>query len=226
MPTLGPRPWPLPPERLDELPPEHPAARAGRRDLARINALMGNHRWLAARLVEAVPASPGPVLELGAGDTGHLAAYRRVGGLRLAALDLAPRPADWPADWDWIQADLLAASWPEAEIVIASLVLHHFDAAALRALGRQLAARSRLLFVEPARRRRHLAQGAVLGPILHPLTRHDLGLSVRAGFLPGELGPALGLDAAQWDVRESMSLRGGLRFEARRRAAAPSPLNE
>lgn len=218
MPTLPPRPQPLPPERLDGLDSTDPAARAGRRDLALIDRFMGNYPWLAKQLTALGPGR-GRVLELGAGEAGHLRQFAEVPGLEMAALDLVARPAGWPEGWIWQQGDLLAGNWPTARVVIASLVLHHFEPAALRRLGQQLAGAERLFFVEPARRRRHLWQGLALGPVLHPLTRHDLALSVRAGFLPGELGAALGLDPALWQIDEALTPWGALRLAACRRVA-------
>ena len=58
-------------ELLDSLPHDHPDARHNRRDLRVINALMGNHRWLA-RALAAWAASGESILEIGAG-TGELA---------------------------------------------------------------------------------------------------------------------------------------------------------
>ena len=55
------------PEILDSLPSAHPDAVAARRDLRWINAVMGNGRWLVARL--RTHLQPGDVVvELGAGD--------------------------------------------------------------------------------------------------------------------------------------------------------------
>ena len=42
----------LVPEILDGLPPEDPEARRSRRDLRRINFLMGNERWIARQVRE------------------------------------------------------------------------------------------------------------------------------------------------------------------------------
>ena len=53
-------------------------------------------------------------------------------------------------------------------------------------------------------------------PFVGPATKHDMIVSIRAGFLPGELPNVLGLDAADWRVREETNWRGGLRMLAYR----------
>jgi hypothetical protein len=41
-------------------------------------------------------------------------------------------------------------------------------------------------------------------------------VSIRAGFVPGELPERLGLDSAKWRVHEETTWRGGLRMLASR----------
>jgi len=191
------------PEILDALSADHPDAVAARRDLRLINALMGNFRWLA-RGVEAAVRPGERVLELGAGDGGLARALRRrMPGLagRYAALDRAPRPGGWPADFHWVQADLFsnegAAALARADVVVANLFLHHFEEVALARIGALLAPARLLLFCEPARRAPHVWQGRLLAAAarFNRVTRHDLPVSVRAGFRGGELVRALGLAA-------------------------------
>ena len=69
------------PELLDTLPAEDPRARASRRDLAWINALM-LQSWIMARLLRRhVSRPPRRILELGSGDGSFmLAVARRMGG--------------------------------------------------------------------------------------------------------------------------------------------------
>ncbi|MGB0153704.1 MAG: hypothetical protein ACPGFB_06705, partial [Verrucomicrobiales bacterium] len=56
------------PEILDSLSAEDPAAIRSRKDLRRLNFVMGNDRWIRSIVTEyAGPASKG-ILEIGAGE--------------------------------------------------------------------------------------------------------------------------------------------------------------
>jgi len=206
-------------ELLDHLPADDPAALRSRRELRLINAIMGNHRWLA----RAVRRSMRPgwrVLELGPGD-GAFGARLVAAGIceprLLAGIDLAPRPRAWPVGAAWMQGDLFADALPEAEIVIANLFLHHFEPEALARLGARLPAKCRILLGnEPARRWLHIAQGSLLSvlALLSRVTRHDMHISIRAGFLGDELPRVLGLGA--WKCATSASFLGAYRMLAHR----------
>jgi hypothetical protein len=193
------------PEILDHLPPDHPDAIASRRDLRLINALMGNHRWLRARLLRHL--RPGmKIVELGAGD-GSFARHLirklpRDFSIRFTAIDLAPRPPDWPDDprFEWRQEDVFHSdALPVADGVVACLMLHHFDDAALRALGSRLTSTRFLLAREPARR--WLPTRYLLYPFgLNRVTKHDMKISIEAGFLGTELADSLRLRSPQWHI--------------------------
>ena len=206
-------------ELLDTLPADDPAAQRSRRELRLINAIMGNHRFLAREVQRNI--RPGwRLLELGAGD-GFLGSRLISQGIcearQLTGLDLAPRPAVWPAEAGWIHGDVLAAPLPDAEIIAANLFLHHFDAVALARLGTRLPAKCRILLAnEPVRRHLHLAQAAVLSvlALLSRVTRHDMRISIRAGFLRDELPRALGL--AGWKCESSATFLGAYRLRAQR----------
>ncbi len=198
------------PEILDSLPAADPAARRSRRDLRLINALMGNHRWLRRR------AAGERCVELGAGD-GALARALAGRGAEVEALDLAPPPADLPGRVRWRRGDLFE-SLPEArgETVIACLILHHFTAPLLARLGEAIeqGGARRVLAAEPHRSRLALVEGRLLFPLVNTVTRHDMIVSIRAGFRRGELAAALGLDRSRWRIVESTTALGALRFEA------------
>src|SRR4051812_46896056 len=94
----------LQPELLDSLPHEHPDALHNRRDLRLTNRIVGNHRWILRQVPRLV--RPGErVLEIGAG-TGELGRALLARGVAVDALDLWPRPPDWPADSGWQVGDL------------------------------------------------------------------------------------------------------------------------
>jgi hypothetical protein len=207
------------PELLDSLPPESPAAIRSRRDLARINRVMGNLAWFA----RAVPPRilPGETaLELGAGD-GALALHLRASGLAVDALDRFPAPPAWPASALWHVADLRGfAAWSGYPVVLANLVLHHLDDDELADLGGRLDRHARLLvFNEPLRRFRCRLLWEFAAPLggAGPVTRHDGRVSIAAGFRGDELPRALRLPPARWTWHLTETPVGGSRLVATRR---------
>lgn len=207
-------------EILDSLPADDPAAKRSRRDLRVINALMGNFRWLRSQL-EAVESADGKVLELGAGDGRFGLSLSDPERWAYTGVDLLPRPADWPSSWQWHQGDLFQfLPMSEASVVLVNLFLHHLAPAQLYLLGQRLEeSPCRYLLVnEPARRTRHLCQGKLLHLTgLHAVTRHDMDVSIRAGFLGNELPEAMGLSPSVWDWQIHHSFLGAYRLIATRR---------
>lgn len=206
-------------ELLDSLHAEDPSAMRSRRELRLINAIMGNHRWLETEIRRRI--QPGwRVLELGSGDGtfgSRLVAKGVCEEAQLAGMDIAPRPARWPAAATWIQGDVRANDWPDAEIVVANLFLHHFEMPTLAQLGSRLPKGCRVLLAsEPARRSLHLAQGRLLAilTLFGPVTRHDMLASIRAGFLRDELGQSLGI--SNWNCRSTDTVFGAHRLRAER----------
>jgi hypothetical protein len=207
------------PELLDSLPHDAPEALRNRRDIARINWLMGTFGWFERRLRahSGTLAAGSRVVELGAGDGAlglHLRPTLDALGWTLTGVDLAPRPAAWPAHWGWRQEDLLTCDAPaDAGVVLANLILHQFNDDALRGLAPRLARTRLLLASEPLRSPRAHLLALLLFPVMNRVSRHDAVVSVRGGFRPGELAQAVGL-AGTHSVRERATLRGGLRLEA------------
>ncbi len=206
------------PEILDSLSADDPQAMRARRDLVLINAIMGNYRWLSGKMRDADQETPHHWIETGAGD-GPLATAFGSSSEKVTGLDLAPRPPDWPTAWKWARGDLfetLPDALQEARQsgLVANLFLHHFDDAMLASLGAILNDRvSRLFFVEPAREMLFRVLGYGLFPFVNSVTRHDLQVSIGAGFRRGELAPMLGLDYS-WQTRETVTPLGAYRFEA------------
>lgn len=211
----------LQPEILDRLPTDDPEAVRSRRDLARINALMGNWRWLARGLQQHL--APGDrVLEIGAGRGEFLAWWGRHDGATtrkgtLHGLDLAPPPRSWSPEREWLQTDLAQFDgYARFDVVVANLVLHHCDDAGLAALGRRLADGPRVVLAcEPARRRLHVWQARALALLgVNRVTRHDAPASVCAGFRGNELPALVGLLAPRWSTVVTTTWRGAYRLIA------------
>ena len=210
------------PELLDGLAFDDPAARHNRRDLRRLNALMGNFSWFATALSEVW--QPGQRwLELGSGD-GSLGRFlgRRFapGDWHVTGVDFWPRAADWPGAWEWRQTDALAFA-EAAEGVSVNLLLHQFSAPELARLGERWNESNgpRMLLLNEPLRRPHclwLARASFLLGQNH-VTRHDALVSVRAGFRRGELARLLGLDAQTWALAETETLLGASRLIAVRK---------
>jgi hypothetical protein len=203
------------PELLDHLPHDDPAARRSRRDLRRINFLMGNERWILRALERFPNASASRVCELGAGDGGLAGKIRRrFPDSRVTACDLAPRPAGLDPAIDWRSGDIFQEAPPPGGVLVANLFLHHFEGDELKCLGKLCDSYEVLIFNEPDRS--HIA--AFLGMLLHPfvnrVTRHDMQVSIRAGFRGGEMTKLLGLDPARWRIEETSPWRGARRVLA------------
>ena len=205
---------------LDLLPPQDPRVIRCRQDLRLINWLMGNHRWIIRSLGRHLPLAEGGVVEIGAGDGRLLCRlHRRWPDLPLEGFDVAPRPDNLPAGIDWHPGDLLQGEqpWPGA-VLIGNLVLHHFAREQLQALGRRMRDFKVILINESRRDHDVLRRSRWLHPLLGEMTRHDMRVSLEAGFLDGELPEWLGLDSDQWEIRESNNIFGAHRLLAVRRS--------
>lgn len=204
------------PELLDHLPADDPEAQRSRRDLRRINFLMGNERWVCRTLRRFPDAAGRGIVELGAGDgwlCGKLAdLFPRAA---VAAIDLAPPPAARVARVRWMRGDLFEMPPPEAGGVrVANLFLHHFEGDALAALGRWCGNAELLVFCEPDRAALPHLLGGLMHPWINRVTRHDMHVSIRAGFAAGEIARLLELDSGCWKFTETCTWRGARRMVA------------
>lgn len=201
------------PEILDGLDPMDPEAVRSRRDLRMINFLMGNERWIS-RQVKAMPelARDG-IVEWGAGSgdlVSRLAGYGPASGV-----DLMPRPAGLAEEISWKQGSVFDQD-DTGGILVANLFLHHFKEGELAQLGQVASQFGAMIFVEPLRKPGSLALGRGMLPLVNRVTKHDMIVSIEAGFIAGELAGMLGLNPAQWNLSERCSWRGGLRVLASR----------
>lgn len=211
------------PEILDSLPQDHPDAAANRRDLRLINGIMGNSRWFE-RTLSARLAPADRVVEIGAGtgELGNRLRRRcRIAPAAYCGLDFWSRPGEWPADWEWEQANLLHFNrYGEFSVLLANLILHQFVDEELKELGARVRAGNLRLIMasEPARRRTHQWQLRVLRPLgLHPVSRHDAHVSIDGGFRGSELPDLLGLREPEWEIHCDSGFLGWNRLVAVRR---------
>ncbi len=221
------------PEWLDQLPASDAGAIGARRDLRRVNALMGNVAILARVLRSAVPETPRRIADLGAGDGSvALALARRLApvwhDVRLTLVDRAAAGISAATiraiqDFGW-SVETLAADvfdWcrttEPCDIVTANLFLHHFRGDDLRRLFAELAPRIGILAAcEPHRDPVALAGSRMLIFIgCNKITRHDAPASVWAGFAGREMS-ALWPDTAGWALTERRAGWASHLFVARR----------
>ena len=209
------------PEWLDVLAPSDPRAVRSRRDLRRINALMGNAAIVARKLRESFPdGSPRRIAEIGAGDgTFMLRLAQTISkpwqDVNVTLLDrhniVGPQTRERFSSLRW-QAEPVAADvfdWLAepaggmVDAIVANLFLHHFEPARLAVLLSLVAKRTRIFIAcEPRRSGVALAGARLLWAIgCNDVSRHDATVSVRAGFDGSELS-ALWPQESGWRLRE------------------------
>ncbi len=204
------------PEILDHLPADDPEARRSRRDLARINFFMGNSRWICRQVSEFPQAAMRGIVEIGAGDGALCERLSRLfPDAPVTAHDLAPPPDIRGSRVVWKQGNLFDFVAPaDSGILVASLFIHHFQGAELVKLGRWMRGFQAIILCEPNRARLPHLLGNLMHPFINRVTRHDMHVSITAGFSSGELGPALGLADSDWHIRETSTWRGARRVVA------------
>jgi hypothetical protein len=180
------------PELLDQLPFDHPAVSANRRDMLWLNHLLGNFRWFAGVLG---PVAPGTrIVEIAGGDGSLFAYLDRALGLRerhirYTIIDLAPPPPSKPSHLEWISTDLLRYSgWDQYDIILGNHILHQFSDADLQGFARSWDPIPAWYFCEPWRLPLFwwaFRLGCV--PWLCEVSRHDGRVSIEAGFRGTEL---------------------------------------
>ena len=223
-------------ELVDDLPAEHPAAIQTRRDLRRINTLMGHAGIFAHSLKKVFPNQPpSRVLEIGAGDGEILLrvarrladAWHDVDVTFVDQQDLLrdETKADF-AELDWgvrsVQADIF--QWlsdtvaEKTDVILANLVLHHFSEAQLATLFSAAAKKAdAFIAVEPRRSGWPLFCTRWLSLIgFGPVTCHDAPVSVQAGFTGRELSRLWPHDG-QWELIERRAGLFSHLFIARRK---------
>ncbi len=207
-------------EWLDELPPGDARAVRSRADLRRVNAIMGNARFIVSSLNGFLPAAGLRIADLGAGDgTLSLAIARKLRRtrVRLTLVDRAPvvhgttlerlDALGWHATIARADVfDFLAAKGEPFDAVFVNLFLHHFDDERLARLLAAIASRTRLFVAcEPRRSALALAGSRLLWALgCNDVTRHDAVASVRAGFRDSEISRSWP-DPGQWRIEERVA---------------------
>lgn len=196
-------------ELLDHLPADDPDAIRSRRDLRLINLAMGNFAWIESELRKLkVLDGSAHIVELGAGD-GTFAKWlvERNPEVKFSSLDLVARPAELPEKIGWHQGDAFELlDKIEGEVLIANLFLHHFTDEQLGQLGELAKNYQAIISNEPARMKifHGLAfAGRVLG--FNHVTRHDIHVSIDAGFVGAELSESLGLAGWRHEVKHTVT---------------------
>lgn len=224
------------PELCDQLSASDPQLLRLRRDLRRINALLGNPKVIARELAPLpAPAQPRRLWDLGCGDGQLLLdVARRLprawGPVEATLIDQknsvreetleAFHALGWQirfeaADiFEWLQRQPPVA---KADIITANLFLHHFPEARLSELLQLAAARTRTFIAcEPRRFRRAIVFAKLLWLIgCSRVTRHDALVSVHAGFRDEELSRLWPQDQG-WQLREILANYGSHLFVATR----------
>lgn len=179
------------PELLDHLDPSDCKAVRGRWDLAVINRIMSNENWLIDQL-KSLSIEVDTLIELGAGEGLLLKKiYHYFPNLRLIGCDFISRPKELDENINWIKGNFLEhiINIPVSSktIIIANLVLHHFDKKQLEFIRSAFSEANSLILVEPYRSLGSLALAYSFFPFLGSVTRSDIITSIRAGFIEGEL---------------------------------------
>lgn len=196
------------PEILDELSPDDPAAIRSRRDLRMINQFMRGQAWILNQL--ACMDNVKRVVELGAGG-GELSNMikKQQSDCEVMGLDLIARPDSLDQDVLWDSVSVLDYDgYTSDTVVVANLFIHHLQTEELNLLGEKMKGVRAVLFSEPYRGSVGLWMGKLIFPLVNYVTRHDMIVSIKAGFTYREIESLLAGDF-QWE--ESKGLFGGLR---------------
>ena len=207
-------------EWLDELPAADARAIRSRRDLRRINGIMGHVGFFERTFRSRVNGrSPLRIVEMGTGDgTLLLKLAQRLAprwpGVEVTLLDLHPvvsaettkalTALGWTARVEAADVFDWAARDESVDVVIANLFLHHFQNESLSRLFQGVARRTNIFAsCEPWRGTMALAASHLLGLIgCNDVTRHDAVISVHAGFRDQEISQ-LWPSHAGWKLDES-----------------------
>jgi hypothetical protein len=199
------------PELLDHLPADDAGAIQSRRDLRRLNFWMGNARYMARALNPCLfTERDNKILEIGAGDGSFFlqVAKQLSSGGKITLLDrqhlVKSAIHEGLEEHGWkvetVSKDVFEHLTEgrtgltrqircEYDAIIANLFLHHFSEEELRRLFRLAAERAPVLIaIEPRRSLVSIFGGKLVWALgCNSVTRHDVMVSIRAGFTGHEL---------------------------------------
>lgn len=192
------------PELLDSLPSDDPHAIRSRKELRWINALMRNESWILRQLQRHENLLNQGIAEWGAGE-GFLCQKMqdRFPQTQIIGVDFVSRPDHLSEKISWLSGDLLQMQTrPEATVIVANLFLHHLTDDQLRQCAPWFQHASLLIFNEPLRKKTSHTWGRLLHPLLEHVTRHDMHVSIDAGFIKGELSAIWSDIKDEWLIQE------------------------
>ncbi len=129
---------------------------------------MGNEGWILRQVSARPEKAERGIVEIGSGDGPLLRRLARLGLRRDAT---SPATAGLPTEIDWRQGDLFTMAEPiTGGILVANLILHHFETESLRRIGAIAAGFETVIFVEPHRCRSGLALATLLLPFVCDVT--------------------------------------------------------
>lgn len=222
-------------ETLDDLDRFDPNAQRSRRDLQRINYIIGSARHIASAL-GSIDHPARRIIELGAGDgtlmlrlAKHLS--KRWLQVHLTLLDrqnlISQSTHQAFVDLGWtleiLPIDIVEWTVHHAhqkwDVAIANLFIHHLDAPSIAALFATLEKRvDNLIVCEPRRDYRSLLASRLVRLVgANAVTRQDAVLSVKAGFRDQELSCLWPKSSTHWHLSEHPSGLFSHRFIASRR---------
>lgn len=173
---------------------------------------MGNEAWMLRQLRRHASAARHGIVEWGAGDGAFTQRIRGIfPAVPLAAYDLREDPLDVD-DIFWHQGDL-TRQVPKQRfgVLVANLFLHHFTDDALDWMRPWMAQCEVMIFNEPLRCRSAHYLGWLMHPLINEVTKHDMHVSIDAGFRIGELPELFADVAGDWRIEESEHWKGALR---------------
>jgi len=200
------------PEILDHLDANDERAVRSRKDLRLVNSFMRGEQWIIQQLKQLdVPFDT--IIELGAGE-GWLSNQIKTTfpNKAVVSLDLISKPSTAHEQIEWIQGDMMEyTGFTEGSVVVANLFIHHLKQPELLRLSELISEVDAILLAEPYRANIPLIMGRCIFPLVNDVTRHDMIVSIRAGFQKNEL-PRILCPHFIWE--ESLGLFGGIRMQA------------
>ncbi len=200
------------PEILDNLDATNPAAIRSRKDLRLINWCMRGESWILSQLESFDNLTK--VVEVGAGDAQLTNKIKlKFPHIQIIACDLIDRPKHLHKEICWLVGDILDSDcFDENTVVVANLFIHHLDDEALYRLSDKIRPCRALIMAEPHRYWFSKLLGYLTYPLVNNVTKHDMMVSIDAGFRFGELAGLIDLDW-HWDERAAL---GGIRSIAKK----------